>query len=114
MARPQKNDAERLNRRLPAPRCTEEEYASVQAKAAQTGVSVSEYLRRMALSGKVVVRQSQADFDLIYQLKKIGVNINQQTRRLHEEGEVPDELRHLWAKLDAALNTLFDDTTGSR
>jgi len=114
MARPQKKEGEKLNRQLPPARCTQAEYILIQSKAAQAGIGISEYLRRTALSGKVVVQQSQTDFELLFQLKKIGVNLNQQTRVLHETGRVTDQLWQIWLKLDALLDTLRDDAPHRR
>lgn len=108
MARPLKNDEEKLTRRLPHIRCTEGEYAAFLSKAAQAGMSLSEYVRQMAMNGKIVIQQSKFDFELADQLRRIGVNINQQTRRLNMSGRVSPELRSLWAKLETILDQILE------
>ena len=108
MARPLKNDAEKFTRRLPHIRCTEGEYAALLGKAAQAGLSLSEYVRQMAMNGKIIVRQSKVDFTLVDQLRRVGVNLNQQTRRMNLGGTVAPELRTLWEKLDKLLDQIIE------
>ena len=114
MARPREKDPERLNAVLPPTRCTEADRKRIQARAAQAGLSLSAYLRRMALRGQITVHQASTDFETVDQLRRIGVLINQQTRKLHQSGEVPEELHRLWAKLETALDRMLDDHANSR
>ena len=107
MARPLKNDAERFNRRLPHVRCTENELELVQHRAERAGLSISEYVRRMALFGEVTIQQTRFDFQLVEQLRRIGVNINQQTRSLNSTGAIPVELKRLWGKLESLLDEIM-------
>lgn len=88
MARPKKQPSEKLSRRLPHIRCTESEYASIQAKASQAGMTLSSYVRQAALSGQVVVKESTED-ELLWQVRKIGTNLNQLTKRAHQTGVFP-------------------------
>ena len=111
MARPKKKETEKLTRRLPHVRCTDGDYATIQSKAAQAGLSQSEYIRRMARDGQIIIRKSATDFALADQLRRLGVNINQQTRKLHATGEVPEELRRLWMKLETALDHVLNDSS---
>lgn len=108
MPRPVKNKANRLNRHLPPVRCTEDEYAMIQSKAAQAGITVSEFLRRMALRGQITIRRSTYGPAVAEQLRRIGVNINQQTKRFNSTDEMPPELYRLWQKLDVILNEIID------
>ena len=107
MARPKKNTAEKLTRRLPHIRCTENEYASIQARAAQTSMTMSEYVRRMALSGQVIVQENQTDFELIQQLKAIGNNLNQLTRKAHVREEYPEGLPEVFERLQLVFDKLL-------
>lgn len=68
-------------------------------------MNVSEYVRDMALHGAVnVVRERRLDFASAEELRRIGVNINQQTKALNATGVMPIELRRLWGKLEAILD----------
>ena len=87
MARPLKNESARLTRRLPHIRCTEDEYAAVQRRAEQAGVNLSVYVRDMALNGAVnVTQERRLDFKTADQLRRIGVNLNQQTKVFNATG----------------------------
>lgn len=108
MARPKKPDAEKLTRRLPHIRCTEAEYELVSSRAEKAGLSLSEYVRRMALDGEVTIREEHFEFAFIHELKKIGVNINQQTRIANATGEMPPELKRLWGKLEKILDHILE------
>ena len=107
MARPKKNLAEKHSCVLPPIRCTEAERESIKNKANKLGVSMSAYVRHISLNGKITVQKSKYDFDLINQIRKIGVNINQQTKRLNGTGEVSPELQSLWKKLDLVLDEII-------
>jgi hypothetical protein len=74
---------------LPPVRCTAKERDQIKERAAATGKSQSAYLREMALSGKVVVKQARADDALFFQLQKIGVNLNQMTKEVRATGTLP-------------------------
>ena len=109
MARPRKKEAEKLTRRLPHVRCTEGEYARIVSRAAQAGLTQSEYVRRMALDGEVVIRQSTSDFEVANQLRRIGVNINQAMRSFHQsDREVPEIVGRVYAKLETLLDQILD------
>ena len=114
MARPRKTAAEKLSRRLPSPRCTAQELATIQAKAAQAGLTPTEYLRRAALDGTIIVRQARTDFATADQLRRIGVNLNQLMPALHKTGQMTDDLRRMAAKLETALDLILDDYADRR
>ena len=112
MARPRKSDAEKLTRRLPHVRCTEGEYARIVSKAAQAGLTQSEYIRRMALDGQVVIRQGKTDFETASQLRRIGVNINQAMRAFHQyKRPVPEIVERVYTKLETLLDQMLDGAT---
>lgn len=89
MARPRKKEIDKQTRQLPSVRCTEREYALICSRCEQVDMCISAYLRQVALNPKIVVRKSMADPELVFQLRKLAVNINQQTRTLHQTGEAP-------------------------
>lgn len=103
-----KKKDQNLNKVLPPIRCTEKEKSLIVQRATQSGLSLSEYVRKMATKGKVVIRKSTMDFETVYQLKKIGVNLNQQTRALNSTGAIPYELKAVWRKLDSLLEQMVN------
>lgn len=69
-------------------RLTEEEYAKVKGKVEEAGISQQQFLLKTAL-GKEIIRIKEFQ-ELIFQIKKIGININQITRHANETGIVSD------------------------
>ena len=99
--------SDKLQHVLPPVRCSIEDKKSIRLKADQCDLSMSEYIRNMALNGKIIIRQNSVDFETVHQLKKIGININQQTKALHATGTIPYELKALWKKLDVLLELIM-------
>lgn len=108
MARPTIDDAAKMSHTLPAVRCTADEKQHIQTQSKQAGLSVSEYIRQMVFSGKVVVQQSDFDFETTHQLRKLGVNLNQQTKKLNSTGIMPVELKRVWQKLELILDNMME------
>lgn len=108
MARPTKDESEKQNTVLPPIRCTADEKAKISQKAEQAHMSLSEYVRQMALFGKIILKQSLVEFTYLELLRKIGVNINQQTKVLNATGRIPEELPRLWEKLEALMDKLLE------
>ena len=108
MARPKKKDEDKRSSYLPPPRVTERERAAIEDRAAQAGLSLSDYMRQMALSGHVIVREPMADNRLIYALLGIGRNLNQLTKKVHIFGEYDAALmRSVLRKIDSLLDKLL-------
>ncbi len=108
MARPTLDDATKMSQTLPAVRCTADEKQHIKLKAAEAYLSLSEYIRRMVFDGEIIIQQSNFDFDTAQQLRKIGVNLNQQTKKLNSTGVMPVELKHVWQKLDKILDQMME------
>jgi hypothetical protein len=86
---------------------TDEDRAAILANARKADLRVSEYVRRAAVNGHIVVtQQSGFSFAVADQLRRIGVNINQQTRVANARGELPAELARLWARLEDMLDRI--------
>lgn len=108
MSRPTIEGSEKLSAVLPPIRCTEDEKTLIRARSNQSGLSMSEYVRQMALMGKIVVKESSFNPELIGQLRKLGVNLNQQTKKLNSTGVMPIELVTLWRKLETVIDDLME------
>lgn len=86
-------------------RLTDEEYSIIQAKVEEAGISQQQFLLRTALEKEIIcIKEFQA---LMFQIKKIGANINQIARRANETGgitqqeiaEVKEGLNQIWQLL---------------
>ena len=109
MPRPtEKNRNNVLSQVLPPIRCTVEEKQKIYDLSQKAGLSISAYVREMAIKGKIVVRQNDVDFESVQQLRKLGINLNQQTKKLNATGIMPYELKSLWKKLDNLLDKLLE------
>lgn len=118
MARPKKERAE-ARAVVFGVRLTPDERATLEARAASLGVSVTEYARVAVLGGRVEVAplslgapssggsQQSAPTDVahVVALNRVGVNLNQIARNLNSGlGLVPAELDACLARVDALLD----------
>lgn len=91
----------------------EHEHEQLVRNAEMAGLTKSEYLRNMALKGSVIVFDMKTINDLIYEINKIGVNINQIARKVNEFDTIHKSdvimLRQEYEELCHMLNLyLFD------
>lgn len=86
-------------------RLTAEEYQIIKAKVNEAGISQQKFLLKTALGKEIIhIKEFQS---LIFQIKKIGANINQIARHCNETGaiaeseiaEVKEELEKVWELL---------------
>lgn len=86
-------------------RLTAEEYEIIKAKVQEAGISQQQFLLRTALGKEIIcIKEFQA---LMFQIKKIGVNVNQIAKHCNETGVVSDSelaeikegLNHIWQLL---------------
>jgi mobilization protein NikA len=104
MARPKKQPDERKSVPMSI-RFSTSERMRIEQYARDAGLgSASEYVRRQALHGKLVIRQSQSlDPAIFDQLRRLGVNLNQLARIANTEGEIPLELVRLCSDIETFL-----------
>lgn len=110
MARPSKKEHERRTARLPHSRVTMAELLHVQEKADMAGLSVSDFIRTLALAEKITPKKSRLDAAMLSELNRIGVNINQLTHAQNMGRALPAQIEYalgelvaLMRKVDAAL-----------
>ena len=92
---------------------TKEEYDIITKSASDLGYTTSHYIRQMALNGCVIERNSEGLQRLIWEINKIGVNINQIVKFCNEYKAVPPEAlkdlvaehNSVWKLLDNFLVT---------
>lgn len=106
MAEPTKSDCDNLSQLIKF-RCTKKDRETIINNAKSAGLSLSEFVRIMALSGSVIIKQSDADFETVYQLKKLGVNLNQHAKLINSTGNISSELRRTLAKIEALIDQLL-------
>lgn len=90
---------------LPPIRCSQEEKEIIQTNADALHMSISEYVRSMAVSGGV--HQSLFDVEFIHTLKMIGTDMHRQTQLWEDQKAMPAELAQTWARLDGVLNHII-------
>lgn len=87
-------------------RLTAEEYESIKAKVNKAGISQQQFLLKTALEKEIIsIKEFQT---LMFQLKKIGANINQIAKHSNQTGavakseteEVKEELNQIWRLLN--------------
>lgn len=90
-------------------RLTEDEYEKIKRKAEKINVSVSEYVRNFLSKKEVKIVDKTSLRELIYQLQRIGVNINQMVKKVnlnHSDIELKkeiEELEEIYKKLKELL-----------
>ena len=62
------------------------EYYVVKQKAARSGMGVTLYIRQMAMQGKVNSRLNEEERQFVRQLIGMANNLNQLTKKGHQEG----------------------------
>ena len=110
LARPTKNEHEKRTASLPAIRVTQAERVLIEDKAATAGVSLSDFMRVLALTEQVKPRQTKLEASLLVELNRIGVNLNQIAHARNSGRDDPailqyaiDELVMLMRKIDTSL-----------
>jgi len=67
---------------------TKDELDNIRSKAKMAGLNVGEYVRR-TLDGETIVTAPPVDFStLIFEIRRVGSNLNQLVRRLNTTGDV--------------------------
>lgn len=106
MSRPKVNEKDRrivqVNIRL-----TTTEASTIDEHAKASGLSPANWIRVKVFTGKFpMVKASPLDAAVYYELKKIGVNLNQAAHKLNQ-GEFPKDYRRLQLELTAILDKIL-------
>lgn len=83
-------------------RLTEEEKDKLVKRAGSVGKSLSSYIREVSLKGNIT---SKTDIQTVYELKKIGVNINQLVKHANML-PVDENVRQLLARMNEYLSDI--------
>ena len=107
MGRPKKHSLERRDAKLDL-RLKTAEKSHVEHQAAEAGMSAAEYGRNLILGRRVTATPTRADAALLFELNRIGVNLNQLTKAFNQGCDpdgleaVADELRDTLQRIGAA------------
>jgi mobilization protein NikA len=108
MARPRIGRDDQLSEMLGC-RLRPAEFLRIRQGAQKANMSVSDYTRRMLLSGTVVVKKTRSlDPEVYDQLRRIGINLNQAVHKLHATGLIPPELARAAAVVEAIVLGIAD------
>ena len=86
-------------------RLTQDEYETIRNKVQESGISQQQFLLKTALGKEIIhIKEFQS---LIFQIKKIGININQITRNFNGTGgiskddiaEIKEGVNRIWQLL---------------
>jgi hypothetical protein len=109
--RPRKTDSEKRKLLISA-RVRQDELATIEGRAAEHNIPLSDFLREQALSGTILVRRSPTLSAIDrHDLARIGSNLNQIARACNTTGDTVrarnieatlDELRSLLRRMDTA------------
>jgi len=101
-------------------RVTESDFSTINTLCAQAGITRSSYILQSVLDKKVL---TNIDAQVIFQLRKIGNNLNQITKQVHiiskfvdkKEETLPSilqELSSMNGQIEAISNYIFKDHAG--
>ena len=108
MARPRTPEEQQLRKQRNF-RLSAADDTRLMERAAAARMSVSDFLRDLAVNGRVVVQEPAGlDFESLNTLKRLGVNLNQLTRVANAAGEIPPELERLCARIEAVFDQALD------
>ncbi|MCZ8351158.1 MAG: plasmid mobilization relaxosome protein MobC [Rhizobium sp.] len=107
--RPRKAVGERRDAHLPNVRVTAAERRHIEAQAAQAGLPLVEYCRRVIFSHRVAPKASSVDQRLVLELNRVGVNLNQIARIVNTDNAAPPEFPEVLADLRAILDRIAAD-----
>lgn len=90
---------------------TDSEFERIKSKVAESKLSQSDFLRKSALNKEIVVVEGIRE--LVLQIKKVGVNLNQITKLAHQSRvsdvsaeieQIHGELNEIWQLLRQSLH----------
>ncbi len=110
MSRPILAPHEKRTESLPPIRLKLSELLYVQEQSATAGMTVTDYIRTLALTEEVKPRKTKLEASFLVELNRIGVNLNQVSRYLNAGRFMPSmvdnvllDLKKIMQKLDAVL-----------
>ncbi len=87
-------------------RFTKAEYYVIKQKTSKAGTKVCFYIREMALEGKIISRLNEDERLFVRQLIGMANNLNQLTKKGHQEGLLTDVL--MFEKYKNSIDELLE------
>lgn len=112
MARPKKKEELKHEKRFPTVRCTASELSDLHKLAAESHMSLSDFIRTKSLKGEVLMSKSH-DLDrykFIYELNAIGKNLNQIAKRLNSTGVISEGIETVNRKIEDVLDLILNES----
>ncbi|EGT4141324.1 plasmid mobilization relaxosome protein MobC [Clostridium perfringens] len=90
------------NRKIPIQfYVNEDENEQIEKQIKKTKLNKSEYLRRISTKGVIVKVDMSSIENLVYEINKIGININQIAKRVNESDTIfKSEIKELQESID--------------
>lgn len=94
-------------------RVTQDELEIIDKKAQVAGLKRSQYVRKMCMQGYIVIRNFDEVEKLVYEINKIGNNINQIARKANEFDYLSkDDLKSVRSRIDEVyklIESFYDE-----
>ena len=92
-------------------RLSEREKKYIQHKADLANKSISDYIRSVGITGIVINTDTRKIGDMLYELNRIGNNINQITKAVHTHGDYvsPKDIKAIREEFEAMKNLIFEN-----
>lgn len=98
-------------------RLTADERVQIDRKANEAGMLLSDYMRQQSLRGQIVryeMQQMQLPFEVLLEMKRIGVNLNQIARAMNSGFGPPPELVSVCSRLERIIMRHIEQELNSR
>lgn len=95
-------------------RVSEEEAQKIKENAIKAGITVSEFLRSSALNIKIKQKQCDELKMIVYEINKIGNNLNQIARKINSDRDIDIEALERLKNIEYALYLLLDNVVKER
>lgn len=98
---------------------TEDEYKVLQDKSDYVGMNISQFIRNIILDDNIkklpvdeIIEASKAINNYKFEINKIGNNINQLVKVIHENNDLyfEEQMQEAMSKIESVMNT-FDELT---
>ena len=101
-------------------RVTSDEFSAINSQCTQAGITRSAYILQAVMNKRVLTK---IDAQTVFQLRKIGINLNQITKQVHiiskfvdkKEQELPDilkEISSIRAQIDSISHHILQTHAG--
>lgn len=88
-------------------RFTADELDGLDQNALFAGLTRSDFVRRCVLGKRVVPKPGVLDLEAIHELKRLGNNLNQAVKRLHETHQDSPQLERVAAQVEEAIRKVL-------